>query len=44
MLGLLISIAEPGLMVLAHQVDFVTLGAISSFTLLVVVSIVSLLR
>lgn len=32
------SVAEPGLMVLAQQVDFVTLGAISSARLLVVVS------
>lgn len=39
LLGFFISIAEPGLMVLAQQVDFVTLGAISSSTLLVVVSI-----
>jgi len=38
-LGFSISIAEPGLMVLAQQVDFVTLGAISSPLLLVVVSI-----
>ncbi len=38
-LGFFISIAEPGLMVLAQQVDFVTLGAISSSMLLVVVSI-----
>ena len=38
-LGFSISIAEPGLMVLAQQVDFVTLGAISSPMLLVVVSI-----
>jgi hypothetical protein len=38
-LGFFISVAEPGLMVLAHQVDFVTLSAISSSTLLVVVSI-----
>lgn len=38
LLGFFISIAEPGLMVLAYQVDFVTLSAISSWTLLVVVS------
>ena len=38
-LGFLISIAEPGLMVLAYQVDFVTLSEISSWTLLIVVSI-----
>lgn len=38
-LGFFISIAEPGLMVLAHQVDFVTLSAISSAKLLAVVSI-----
>ncbi len=38
-LGFFISIAEPGLMVLANQVDFVTLAAISSSQLLVVVSI-----
>ena len=39
LLGFFISIAEPGLMVLAYQVDFVTLSAISSWTLLIVVSI-----
>ena len=39
LLGFFISIAEPGLMVLAYQVDFVTLSAISSWTLLVVVSL-----
>lgn len=38
-LGFFISVAEPGLMVLAQQVDFVTLSAISSWDLLVVVSI-----
>jgi len=38
-LGFLISIAEPGLMVLANQVDAVTDGVISSITLLVVVSL-----
>lgn len=38
-LGFFISIAEPGLMVLAQQIDFVTLHAIPSFTLLAVVSI-----
>lgn len=38
-LGFFISIAEPGLMVLAFQVDFVTLSAISARKLLVVVSI-----
>lgn len=38
-LGFLISIAEPGLMVLAFQVDFVTLSEISAWNLLVVVSI-----
>ena len=37
-LGFFISVAEPGLMVLAREVDFVTLGAISSARLLVVVS------
>ena len=37
-LGFFISIAEPGLMVLAYQVDFVTLSAISSWMLLIVVS------
>lgn len=38
-LGFFISIAEPGLMVLAYQVDFVTMSEISAWTLLVVVSI-----
>ncbi|NLW52417.1 MAG: DUF1538 domain-containing protein [Tissierellia bacterium] len=38
-LGFFISIAEPGLMVLAGQVDMVTSGAISSTTILVVVSV-----
>ncbi|HPT84041.1 MAG TPA: DUF1538 domain-containing protein [Limnochordia bacterium] len=38
-LGFFISIAEPGLMVLAYQVDFVTLSAISAWKLLIVVSI-----
>lgn len=38
-LGFMISIAEPGLMVLASQIDFVTLGALSSRMILVVVSI-----
>ncbi|NMB00556.1 MAG: DUF1538 domain-containing protein [Firmicutes bacterium] len=38
-LGFFISVAEPGLMVLANQVDFVTISAISSMKLLVVVSI-----
>ena len=39
LLGFFISIAEPALMVLAQQVDFVTMGEISSWLLLVVVSI-----
>jgi len=38
-LGFMISIAEPGLMVLAHQIASVTLGAIPARLLLVVVSI-----
>lgn len=38
-LGFLISIAEPGLLVLANQVDMVTQGGIGSITLLIVVSI-----
>lgn len=38
-LGFFISVAEPGLMVLANQVEFVTLGAISSTMLLMVVSV-----
>ena len=38
-LGFFISIAEPGLMVLANQVNIVTGGQISSWSLLVVVSI-----
>lgn len=38
-LGFLISIAEPGLMVLANQVDAVTDGGIRGTTLLVVVSL-----
>lgn len=38
-LGFLISIAEPGLMVLANQVNMVTEGAISNSMLLVVVSL-----
>ena len=39
LLGFFISIAEPALMVLAQQVDFVTMGAIPSYLLLLVVSI-----
>lgn len=38
-LGFFISIAEPGLMVLASQVDLVTAGEISGISILVVVSI-----
>ena len=38
-LGFFISIAEPGLLVLANQVDSVTSGQISSMSILVVVSI-----
>ena len=38
-LGFFISIAEPGLLVLARQVSLVTLGEISSTSILVVVSI-----
>lgn len=38
-LGFFISIAEPGLMVLANQVDIVTSGQISGISILVVVSI-----
>jgi hypothetical protein len=38
-LGFFISIAEPGLMVLANQVSAVTLGEISSVSILIVVSV-----
>lgn len=38
-LGFFISIAEPGLMVLANQVDLVTSGQIPSISILVVVSV-----
>src|SRR5690606_21550434 len=38
-LGFFISIAEPGLMVLANQIDLVTSGQISGISILVVVSI-----
>lgn len=38
-LGFFISIAEPGLLVLANQVDLITSGQISSIIILVVVSI-----
>lgn len=38
-LGFFISIAEPGLLVLANQIDLVTAGQISSLSILVVVSI-----
>lgn len=38
-LGFFISIAEPGLLVLANQVDFVTSGQISSVYILIVVSV-----
>jgi len=39
LLGFVISIAEPGLIVLANQVDFVTSGAVSSAGILVIVSL-----
>ncbi len=38
-LGFFISIAEPGLMVLAQQVDLVTSGQISSISILIIVSV-----
>lgn len=38
-LGFFISIAEPGLLVLANQVDYVTDGSISGISILVVVSL-----
>jgi len=38
-LGFFISIAEPGLMVLANQVDLVTSGQIAGISLLIIVSI-----
>ncbi|MCM0650217.1 DUF1538 domain-containing protein [Clostridium swellfunianum] len=38
-LGFFISIAEPGLLVLAKQVSLVTLGGISSMSILIVVSV-----
>ncbi|WP_026477198.1 DUF1538 domain-containing protein [Alkaliphilus transvaalensis] len=38
-LGFFISIAEPGLLVLANQVDLITSGQITSLTILIVVSI-----
>jgi len=38
-LGFFISIAEPGLLVLANQIDFVTSGVISSLSILIVVSV-----
>ena len=38
-LGFFISIAEPGLLVLANQIDLITAGQISNITILVVVSI-----
>lgn len=38
-LGFVISIAEPGLLVFANQVELVTNGAISSFAILITVSI-----
>lgn len=38
-LGFFISIAEPDLLILANQIDFVTMGEISSIKILVVVSI-----
>ena len=39
LLGFVISIAEPGLIVLANQVDFVTSGTVSSMSILVIVSV-----
>jgi hypothetical protein len=39
LLGFFISVAEPGLLVLANQVGLVTLGEISSISILVVVSV-----
>jgi hypothetical protein len=38
-LGFFISIAEPGLLVLASQVDLVTSGHISAISILVIVSV-----
>jgi hypothetical protein len=38
-LGFFISIAEPGLLVLANQVDLITVGQISSTSILIVVSV-----
>lgn len=38
-LGFFISVAEPGLLVLANQVDLITLGEISSASILLVVSV-----
>jgi hypothetical protein len=38
-LGFFISIAEPGLIVLANQVEFITLGAITSLRIVLVVSL-----
>ncbi len=38
-LGFIISIAEPGLLILGNQIDALTAGVISSFTILAVVSL-----
>lgn len=38
-LGFIISIAEPGLLILGNQIDVLTTGVISSFTILAVVSL-----
>ncbi len=38
-LGFIISIAEPGLLILGNQIDALTAGVISSFTILTVVSL-----
>lgn len=38
-LGFFISFAEPGLMILANQIDGITSGAISNFQILIVVSV-----
>lgn len=38
-LGFFISVAEPGLLVLANQIDFITAGQVPSLTILLVVSV-----
>jgi len=38
-LGFIISIAEPGLLILSNQIDEITLGGISGITILIVVSL-----